>query len=243
VALVDVLHPAAYADAVGARLVTRLVDLLAASGTARVALSPAPAVLAVLDAVSGPAVRAAVAWRDVSVWWTDASPGSPGDDALEAVLGQLGTRQHRPTDGRPGRAPDLYGIAESYAAALAAAALPEDHAGVPSFDLVLVAVAEDGGVGALRPESPALHDERTVVVAPGAIPRVGLQRDALATGDEVWVLGQGSAVAPAVRLALAGAGSMAVPAAGVRGRARTRWLLDRDAARELPPQLDRIASP
>jgi 6-phosphogluconolactonase len=42
---------------------------------------------------------------------------------------------------------------------------------------------------------------------------------------------------------LSGAGLMQVPAAGVRGRQRTWWLLDRDAAREVPSELARAASP
>jgi 6-phosphogluconolactonase len=34
-----------------------------------------------------------------------------------------------------------------------------------------------------------------------------------------------------------------VPAAGAKGRQRTLWLLDRAAAAQLPPGLERIASP
>jgi 6-phosphogluconolactonase len=44
-------------------------------------------------------------------------------------------------------------------------------------------------------------------------------------------------------MALAGAGATAVPAAGVQGRSRTLWLLDRAAASKLPASLSRIASP
>jgi 6-phosphogluconolactonase len=44
-------------------------------------------------------------------------------------------------------------------------------------------------------------------------------------------------------MALGGAGSTQIPAAGVTGRARTLWLLDRAAASRLPASLARIASP
>jgi 6-phosphogluconolactonase len=44
-------------------------------------------------------------------------------------------------------------------------------------------------------------------------------------------------------MALGGAGATQVPAAGVAGRVRTRWLLDRAAASRLPASLARIASP
>ncbi len=40
-------------------------------------------------------------------------------------------------------------------------------------------------------------------------------------------------------MALAGAGPVQVPAAGVRGHQQTLWLLDEDAAVELPRDLRR----
>ena len=49
--------------------------------------------------------------------------------------------------------------------------------------------------------------------------------------------------AKAVRMALSGAGPVQIPAAGVHGRSRTLWLLDRAAASALPRGLDRKASP
>jgi 6-phosphogluconolactonase len=44
-------------------------------------------------------------------------------------------------------------------------------------------------------------------------------------------------------MALSGAGTTQVPAAGAVGRARTLWLLDRAAASQVPAGLARIASP
>jgi 6-phosphogluconolactonase len=38
-------------------------------------------------------------------------------------------------------------------------------------------------------------------------------------------------------MALTGAGEVALPVAGVRGRSRTRWLLDRRSASKLPRHL------
>jgi 6-phosphogluconolactonase len=66
---------------------------------------------------------------------------------------------------------------------------------------------------------------------------------AINAAREVWVLASGSEKAGAVRLALSGAGPMQVPAAGVHGRAATRFLVDRAAAAALPGDLPRIASP
>ena len=60
---------------------------------------------------------------------------------------------------------------------------------------------------------------------------------------EIWVLAAGAEKAGAVSLALGGAGGVQVPAAAVRGRRRTLWLLDGAAAGKLPPGLNRLASP
>ena len=44
----------------------------------------------------------------------------------------------------------------------------------------------------------------------------------------------GEEKAPAVAMALGGAGEVLLPAAGATGRRRTLWLLDRAAAAKLP---------
>ena len=53
----------------------------------------------------------------------------------------------------------------------------------------------------------------------------------------MWFLVSGEDKARAAKMALLGAGPVQVPAAGVAGRERTLWLLDRAAAAELPPDL------
>jgi 6-phosphogluconolactonase len=50
----------------------------------------------------------------------------------------------------------------------------------------------------------------------------------------------GTEKAGAIALALGGAGAIQVPAAGVHGRARTLWLLDRESASKLPPSVLRL---
>jgi 6-phosphogluconolactonase len=72
---------------------------------------------------------------------------------------------------------------------------------------------------------------------------LSLSLEAINNAREVWVIAAGEEKAGAARLALSGAGSTAVPAAGVKGRVATRWLLDRAAASRLPTSLSRIASP
>ena len=52
----------------------------------------------------------------------------------------------------------------------------------------------------------------------------------------MWLIAAGPEKANAVGMALAGAGPVQVPAAGVHGVDNTLWLLDRAAAREVPPR-------
>jgi 6-phosphogluconolactonase len=118
---------------------------------------------------------------------------------------------------------------------------------VPTFDVLLLGVGPDGHVASLFPEHPALYDERTVTAVRGAPKppptRLSLTTTALRSAREVWFLVSGRDKAGAVRMALSGAGAMQVPAAGVQGRQRTLWLLDREAAAEVPSALARTASP
>ncbi|MBA2725927.1 MAG: 6-phosphogluconolactonase, partial [Actinobacteria bacterium] len=96
-------------------------------------------------------------------------------------------------------------------------------------------------VASIFPESPASYDERAVVAVRGAPKppptRLSLTFGALNSAAEVWLLAAGIEKAPIVGLALGGAGRVQVPAAGVHGRRRTLWLLDRAAANQLPAQL------
>ncbi|HEU5485144.1 MAG TPA: 6-phosphogluconolactonase, partial [Microlunatus sp.] len=67
--------------------------------------------------------------------------------------------------------------------------------------------------------------------------RISLTLEVINRSAEVWFCVTGSDKAGAARLAFSGAGPIQVPAAGVRGRERTLWLVDREAASQLPPNL------
>lgn len=60
--------------------------------------------------------------------------------------------------------------------------------------------------------------------------RVSLAFPAIEAAEEVWLVVAGADKAPAVARALAGAPTEEIPAAAVRGRSRTLWLLDVQAA-------------
>ncbi|MGH3408548.1 MAG: 6-phosphogluconolactonase, partial [Streptosporangiaceae bacterium] len=118
----------------------------------------------------------------------------------------------------------------------------------PSFDVLLLGIGPEGHVASLFPGLPALYEnERTVVAVRGAPKppptRLTLTMPAIRAARDVWVIASGPDKAPAVRLALSGAGPVQVPAAGARGRQQTLFLIDRAAAAQVPAQLGRIASP
>jgi 6-phosphogluconolactonase len=239
--------PELLADAVAARLVTRLVDAQSARASASAVLTGGGMGTAVLQSLRDNPARDAVDWRRLDVWWGDERFLPAGDPernetgARAALLDHVDldpARVHAmpPSDGPDGNDPEA--AAERYAAALAATARPEDHGPVPAFDVLLLGVGPDGHIASLFPELPAVHDERPVVAVRGSPKpppvRLTLTFASINAAREVWFVVAGADKARAVRLALSSAGRVQIPAAGARGRARTLWLLDRAAAAELP---------
>ena len=241
--------------AVAARLVTRLVDVQAARGSASLVLTGGGIGIATLRELQAAPARDAIDWRRLDIWWGDERFLPSGDpernetQARAALLDSVPVDPARvhpmpPSDG-PDREPEA--AAERYAAELAAAARPEDHGPVPQFDVLLLGIGPDGHTASLFPEHPGVHEEQPVVAVRGAPKpppvRLSLSFPALNAAREVWMIAAGAEKARPVHLALSGAGPVQVPAAGVAGRARTLWLLDRGAASALPPALARLASP
>ena len=242
--------PDVLAAAVAARLLTRLVDAQAHHGTASVVLTGGGVGIAALEAVRASPARAAVDWRAVDVWWGD-ERFVPADDpernelqARRALLDALDLSPERvhPMGARGGPdGDDVDAAAARYADELAAAAPPGEQ--VPPFDVLLVGMGPEGHTASIFPESPAAHDERSVVGVHGCPKppptRVTLGFSALGAAREAWVVAAGRDKAPMAALALGGAGRVQVPVAGVAGRSQTLWLLDEAAAAELPKELRR----
>lgn len=252
---VDVLrHPdeTALANAVAARLITRLVERLTDAGRAHLCLTGGGIGTAVLAAIAASPARDSVDWPRVEIWWGDERylPEGYADrnetSARAALLNHVSISPERvhPIPGPWGSHSDVDQAAESYAKTLAAAARPEDHGPAPAMDVVLLGIGPDAHVASLFPGQPALHDTRACVAVRGAPKpppvRVTLTLPTINAAREVWILASGSAKAGAVRLALSeGAGPFQVPAAGARGRDRTLFLLDEAAAAKLPKGLAR----
>ncbi|MBL8928812.1 MAG: 6-phosphogluconolactonase [Kineosporiaceae bacterium] len=243
------------AHAVTARLVTRLVDVQSARGHAHLVLTGGGTGIACLSCLSRSPARDAIDWSALDIWWGDERflpTGHPDRNATQARTALL---DHVPIPPErvhempaSDQVADVDAAASAYAETLRAHARPEDHAPTPSFDVLLLGMGPDGHVASLFPEHPALHasldpdGEAGAVIGVRGSPkpppsRVSLTPGAITAAREVWLVVTGEDKAPAVSLALSGAGPLAVPAAMARGRRRTLWLLDRAAAGSLPDDL------
>jgi 6-phosphogluconolactonase len=232
------------ASAAAARTVTRLADGIAAQGHAHLVLTGGGIGTKVLAAIAAAPARDAVDWRLVDFWWGDERFEVTGDPernetgARAALLDKLGVDQARVhavpgPDGPDGDDPDA--AAARYAAELAAAA---GNGAVPAFDVLMLGVGPEGHVASIFPESPAAYATGSVVAvrnSPKPPPtRVSLTFSAIQAAREVWVLASGAEKADAVAEALSGVSQDKLPAAGARGRDRTLFLLDQEAAAKLP---------
>jgi len=251
------VHPDAelLAKAVAARLVTRLVDAVAAAGHAHLVLTGGGIGTAVLVELAAAPARDAVDWRQVDFWWGDerfvpaGNPDRNETGARSALLDRINldpTRVHPMPgpDGPDGDDPEA--AAARYAGWLAAAARPEDHGPVPSFDVLILGIGPEGHVASLFPGMPAVYDNRPVVAVRGSPKpppiRISLTFPSIQAAREVWILASGEEKAGAVALALSGSGPVQLPAAGARGRQRTLFLLDEAAAAKLPHDIGRPAA-
>lgn len=236
------------AQAAAARLITKIVDAQSARGSASVVLTGGRNGNALLGALGTSPARDAIDWPRLDLWWGDERFLPEGDpernvtQAREALLDKVPLDRARvhampASDGEYGN--DADAAAAAYAAELAAAAGPEDHGPVPTFDVLMLGVGPDTHVASLFPELPAVRErERTVVGVHGAPKppptRISLTLPAIRAAREVWLLAAGEDKAKAVKITLSGAGEVQAPAAGAYGRGRTLWLLDAAAAAQLP---------
>ena len=238
--------PELLAAATAARLVTCLVDAQAARGSASVVLTGGRTGAAVLEQVRATPARDAVDWSAVDVYWGDERFLPAGDPERNETLARHALLDHVPvapsrvhamTPADAGLSPEE--AAERYADLLAKAARPEDDYPVPSFDVCLLGVGEEGHTASIFPDSSAVHEAERSVVAVHGCPkpppvRISLTLPAIRRASEVWLVTTGEGKAAAVAMALGGASEVAIPAAGARGQRHTRWLLDTTAAAEAP---------
>ena len=231
------------ARAVASALVARLAAAQVVHGTASLVLTGGGIGTAVLERVAELAAepeREVVDWTAVDCWWGD-ERFVPADDgernelgARRALLDRVGVPPER-VHAMP--AADA-GFATCDEAAAWYAEQLTAGGGLRRFDVLLLGMGPEGHVASIFPASPAARDERPVVGVhdcPKPPPeRISLTFPTINSAEEVWLLVSGEAKADAVAAALAGAGPLDIPAAGVHGVRATRWLLDAGAAARLP---------
>ncbi|SNS40794.1 6-phosphogluconolactonase [Micrococcales bacterium KH10] len=240
-----VVHPTAdvLADAVAARLLTRIIDLQCVRAPVHIVVTGGTLGIGSLAAAARSSLLSAVDWSEVHIWWGDERFVPAGDadrnelQAREALLNLLvsdfGLPEHNihvmpaAVDGL-----DDEQAALNYAAELQRYASPGKS--IPSFDVLMLGVGPDAHVASLFPGHPGLS--RTGATAgvqdsPKPPPtRVTLTFDTINNAREVWLIAAGAGKAEAVRKALSGAPVDEAPAGHVHGTERTLWLLDTEAS-------------
>lgn len=236
------------AEALAAKTAERLVGLLGAvlrngAGEAHLAITGGSILEKVLAAVADRA--ASVEWSRVHVWWGDERyVPSDSDDrndrpAMALLFDKVEldpAKLHRMPASDAGFGDDAESAADSYAAELAAAVPGGGDGAVPAFDAVLLGVGPDGHCASLFPGHPGTRVTDTSVIAVHDSPkpppvRLSLTFPALDAAKEIWFVASGDGKADAVARALSGDSDRTeVPSSGPRGRHRTLWLLDQDAA-------------
>ncbi|MFI5560004.1 6-phosphogluconolactonase [Amycolatopsis japonica] len=232
-------NPDLLAAAAAARLVTRIVDVQAAKGSASVVLTGGGTGIAILRELRDSSARDAIDWSRLDVYWGDERFVPADSDernekqAREALLDHVPLDPKRvhamaPSDGEFGD--DADAAAAAYAEILTA--------DVPAFDIMLLGLGGEGHTASIFPDSPAVHEKERSVVAVRDCPkppptRISLTLPAIRRAQDIWLVTGGDAKADAVAQALAGAGEVEIPVAGARGSRRTLWLLDRGSASKL----------
>ena len=243
------VHPdkASLAGAVAARFITKTLDLLDAQAVVHVVLTGGSMGSAVLEAVAASPARMSVDWSRVHFWWGDErwvperDPERNDEQSRVALLDDLDLPE---SNVHPFPTSDsgltLDEAAVDYAAELA------DHGADgfahPIFDITFLGVGPDGHIASLFPHRSGIQvTDRTVIAvrdSPKPPPeRLSLTRPVINASQRIWLVLAGADKASALGLALAGASRDEVPVAGIKGRRRTVFFVDRDAAAEVPESL------
>jgi 6-phosphogluconolactonase len=230
--------------AAGSRLVNAIQAAVAARGRALIVLTGGGNGIGLLKYLGTPGQQ--IDWSKVHLFWGDERYVPEDDDernekqAREALLDHIDIppSQVHPmaaSDGEFGN--DLAAAALAYEQLLAANAAPGEP--VPNFDVHLLGMGPEGHINSLFPDTPAVLETTRMVVAVEDSPkpppqRITLTLPAIQRSREVWLMVSGAGKADAAAAALGGAQPVSVPAAGAIGLETTLWLLDEEAAANLP---------
>ena len=189
--------------------------------------------------------RTDVDWAHVELWFGDerfVPADDPDRNALQARQAFLSALPVDPARVHEMPASDgAYGDDVDAAASAHADEIRQVLGDDPRFDVLMLGVGPDGHCASLFPRHEAVAAEGlTVAVRNSPKPpptRISLTMEMLNRADEVWLIASGESKAHAVHDAVTGSDIAAVPASGPKGSSLTLWLLDADAAAQLPPAL------
>ena len=237
----------ALATAVAARFITKMVDILDEQAEAHVVLTGGSVGINVLSAINESEARDTIDWARVNFWWGDErwlARHDPERNELQARVALLDHIDVAEANVHPmgaaGEGVELDDSTARYAEELSA------HAPVgsflPSFDITFLGVGPDGHIASLFPHRSAIREREVSVLSVRRSPkppaeRITLSRPVLNSSERVWLVLAGSDKASALGLALAGASRDEVPVAGIKGRRRTVFFIDKAAAAEVPENL------
>ncbi len=236
----------ALVSAAGQRLVDVIRNAVAARGRALIVLTGGGNGIGLLKYLGTQGEQ--IDWSKVDLFWGDERYVPEDDDerndkqAREALLDHIdipSSHVHAmpASDGEFGS--DLAAAALAYEQVLAANAAPGQP--VPNFDVHLLGMGPEGHINSLFPDTAAVLETTRMVIAVENSPkpppqRITLTLPAIQRSREVWLMVAGASKADAAAAAIGGAQPVSIPAAGAVGLETTLWLLDKQAAANLPGQ-------
>jgi 6-phosphogluconolactonase len=235
------VHPdaASLVASVAARFLTKVIDLLDEHDSIDVCLTGGTAGIGVLAAVGENPARDGIDWSRVSFWWGDERYLPRGDADRNETQARAALLDDLPLPAEnvhafpaPGEQATIEEAAAAYVAEL----------GDTVFDITFLGVGPDGHIASLFPDHASVLETVAKVVAETDSPkppplRLSLTLPVINASERIWLVMAGADKAGALGLALADANVASVPVAGVRGRKRTVFFVDQDAAAEVPEGL------
>lgn len=229
------------------KFVILMTELLVSQSQVNVVLTGGTVGIDVLATVSNTSRNLTIDWQSVHFWWGDERwlPAGDADRNDTQADDALLSRIHCPT-ANIHRFPSADGVRTLDSAALEYAAELQRHAPLnaqyPPFDLVFLGVGPDAHIASLFPGHEEIKERTRTVVpvrnSPKPPPeRLSLTLPVINSAQHIWLCLSGADKAAALGLALAGANTADVPAAGALGLRETLYLVDQAAAADVPQDL------